>query len=229
MSAPATDTRNDLQRLWPLFGLRVASGPLELRPVTDDDLPALADLALAGVHAPEASPFINTWTDAPAEELGRNMARYYWSKRAEMSPARWTVDFVVRHHGEVVGVQGITAENYRVTKTMETGSWVGLRHQGRGIGTLMRQSICQFAFDCLDAAELTSGAWTDNAASLAVSRKVGYTPNGQRREERRAGEVAIMQDLVLTPAALVRHGLELAVEGLREVRAFLGLTEDSQS
>jgi hypothetical protein len=40
--------------------------------------------------------------------------------------------------------------------------------------------------------------------------------------------VAIMQDLVLTPAALVRHGLELAVEGLPEVRAFLGLTEDSR-
>ena len=229
MSAPEADTRTNLQRLWPLFALRVASGPLELRPVNDDDLPALADLALAGVHAPGASPFTNNWTDAPPEELGRNMARYYWSTRAETSRDRWTVDFVVRHHGEVVGVQGISAENYRVTKTIETGSWLGLRHQGRGIGTLMRQTICQFAFDCLDAAELTSGAWTDNAASLAVSRKVGYAPNGQRREERRAGEVAIMQHLVLTPAGLVRHGLEIAVEGLPEVRAFFGLPQDSQS
>jgi RimJ/RimL family protein N-acetyltransferase len=229
MSAPEADTRTDLQRLWPLFALRVASGPLELRPVTDDDIPALADLALAGVHTPDASPFVNNWTDAPADELGRNMARYYWSKRAEMSRDHWTVDFVVRQDDEMVGVQGISAENYQVTKTIETGSWLGLRHQGRGIGTLMRQTICQFAFDYLGAAELTSGAWTDNAASLAVSRKVGYAPNGQRRKERQTGEVAIMQDLVLTPAGMVRHGLEIAVEGLPEVRAFFGLPEESHS
>ena len=227
MSAPVNDTRTALASIWPPFGLRITAGSLELAPVTDDDIPALVDLARAGVHSPDAAPFLNKWTDAPAEELGRNMAVYYWSKRAEMSPARWTVDFVVRHHGEVVGVQGITGENYLVTKTMETGSWLGLHHQGQGIGTLMRQTICQFAFDCLDGTELTSGAWTDNRASLSVSRKVGYTPNGQRRLERRAGEVAIMQDLVLTPSGLVRHGLDLTVEGLPEARAFLGLPEAS--
>ena len=41
---------------WPLFGLRITTGPLELRPVTDPDIPVLADLAGAGhprsgVHA----------------------------------------------------------------------------------------------------------------------------------------------------------------------------------
>jgi len=223
MGAPTTETGTDLATIWPLFGLRITSGALELCPVTDDDIPALVELARAGVHAPETMPFSNNWTDTPAEELGRTMATYYWQKRAELSPARWTVDFVVRWHGEVVGVQGMYATSYLVTKTCETGSWLGSRHQGQGIGTLMRQTVCQFAFDCLDAEELTSGAWTDNPASLAVSAKVGYLPNGQRREERRAGEVAIMQDLVLAPAHLVRHGLGIDVQGLPEVRAFLGL------
>ena len=43
----------------------------------------------------------------------------------------------------------------------------------------MRQMICAFLFDHLDFEEITSGAFTDNPASLAVSRKVGY------RDERR--------------------------------------------
>ena len=224
MGERASDTRRDLASFWPLFGLRVTAGSLELRPVTDADIPGLVELARTGIHAPETMPFSNNWTDAPAEDLGRNMATYYWHKRADLSPARWTIDFVVRADGEVVGVQGLyTTTNYLVTKSCETGSWLGRGFHGQGIGTLMRQTICQFAFDCLDAQEVTSAAWTDNPASLAVSRKVGYAPNGQRREERRAEEVAIMQDLVLTPQSLVRHGLGLDVEGLREVRALLGL------
>jgi RimJ/RimL family protein N-acetyltransferase len=229
MSAPANDTRTRLASIWPLFGLRITAGSLELMPVTDDDIPVLVDLARAGVHSPETMPFSNNWTHAPAEALGRNMAAYYWSTRTELSPTRWTVDFVVRSHGEVVGVQGLHASNYLVTRSTESGSWLGIRHQGLGLGTLMRQTICQFAFDCLDASEVTSAAWTDNPASLAVSRKVGYLPNGRRREERRPGEVAIMQDLVLTPSGLVRHGLDLIVQGLPEARAFLGLPEASAS
>lgn len=37
----------------------------------------------------------------------------------------------------------------------------------------MRQALCAFLFDCLDAQEITAGAFVDNPASLAVSRKVG--------------------------------------------------------
>jgi RimJ/RimL family protein N-acetyltransferase len=37
----------------------------------------------------------------------------------------------------------------------------------------MRQAICAFICDELEAGEITSGAFTDNPASLGVSRKVG--------------------------------------------------------
>ena len=60
----------------------------------------------------------------------------------------------------------------------ETGSWLGMKHHGRGIGTVMRQALCAFMCDHLDAAEVTSAAFVDNHASLAVSRKVGYRENG---------------------------------------------------
>ena len=45
-------------------------------------------------------------------------------------------------------------------------SWLGRGFQGRGIGTAMRRVICAFAFDHLDAEQVTSGAFSDNPASL---------------------------------------------------------------
>ena len=107
---------------------------------------------------------------------------------------------------------------------METGSWLGLAHQGRGIGTRMRQAVCAYAFDHLGAEEVTSGAFLDNPASLAVSRKVGYRPNGVVRLKRRDGEMALNQKLVLTPADL-RRGEPLEVVGAEDLRSFLGLGE----
>jgi RimJ/RimL family protein N-acetyltransferase len=217
------------ESVWPLFGLRVQAGALLLTPVSDEVIPALVRLASAGVHPPDTMPFSVPWTDAPPDALGPTMAAYYWRTRAELAPASWTVDFVVRWHGEIVGVQGLMTKDYPVTRSCETGSWLGLAHQGKGIGTLMRQTICALAFDHLDAQEVTSSAWIDNRASLAVSAKVGYLNNGQRRQVRRPGEMGSMQHLVLTPSRLVRHAFELEVQGLRAVREFLGidLTETS--
>ena len=87
----------------------------------------------------------------------------------------------------------------------------------------MRRAICAFVFDHLDADEITSGAFTDNPASLAVSRKVGYRPAGQRRLQRRQGELAVNQQLVLRPEDLVRGDHPIAVEGVAAFRRSIGL------
>lgn len=214
-----------LSELWPIFGLRITAGPLELRALTDEDLVALCDLAARGIHPPERMPFYFPWTDAPPEELVRNTAAYHWRARADFRPAEWSLQLGVWHEGVLVGSQGLEASNYPVTRTAETGSWLGQAHQGRGIGTAMRQVVCAFAFDHLDAAEVTSGAFLDNPASLAVSRKVGYREDGVRRLQRREGELAHNQTLVLTPETLVRGEHELRVEGLGPVRRAVGLDD----
>jgi RimJ/RimL family protein N-acetyltransferase len=167
--------------LWGPFALRVRCGPLELRVITDDDIPAIVDLVLAGVHDPVHMPFARPWTDAPSDRLPANTAAYYWSTRASFSPSAWTLDLAVRVDGELVGVQGFSATDYLVARTGETGSWLGSKFQGNGIGTAMRQAMCALLFDHLEAEEITSAAFTDNPASLAVSRKVGYTDNGTVR------------------------------------------------
>jgi hypothetical protein len=60
--------------LWGPFALRVRCGPLELRAIVDDDIPAIVELVLAGVHDPVRMPFARPWTDAPADRLPANTA-----------------------------------------------------------------------------------------------------------------------------------------------------------
>lgn len=213
----------DIADLFPPLGLRVVVGPLELRGITDDVLVELAGLAARGIHAPEAMPFYVPWTDAPADELPLNFAKYHWQARATFSPESWDLNLAVFHDGVLVGVQGFSTVHYVVTRTGETGSWLGLAHQGRGVGTLMRQTLCAFLFDHLEAEEITSGAFTDNPASMAVSRKVGYRPNGLVRKTRRSGEWAANQQLVLAPEDLVRSPYALEVSGLAAFRHSIGL------
>ena len=212
-----------LQEIWPLFGLHIRSGPVELAAIRDDDIPVLVELAESGIHDPDAMPFAFPWTDVPKDELGRNMAVHYWQCRGSFTRDRWSLELVVRREGRIVGVQGFGAQNYLVTRTGETGSWVALEHQGKGTGTLMRQTLCAFLFDRLDAEEVTSAAFVDNPASMTVSRKVGYRPNGETREKRRDGELAVCRRLVLRPENFVRSGYTVDVEGLPAVRRLLGL------
>ena len=208
--------------LFPPLGLRITAGPVELRGITDEVLLGLCELAESGIHEPERMPFYFPWTDAPAGELARNTAAYHWRARADFTPDHWGLHLAVFHQGTLVGTQGFETHDYLVTRTGETGSWLGREHQGKGIGTAMRQAICAFVFDHLDAAEVTSGAFLDNPASLAVSRKVGYRDNGVRRLKRR-DEVAPNQVLVLSPEDFVRGPHPLEVSGVEALRAFVGL------
>jgi RimJ/RimL family protein N-acetyltransferase len=150
------------------------------------------------------------------------MTRFFSGVRAGFTPEKFDLLFAVRIAHQLAGIQALHATDFGVTRTAETGSWLGRSYQRRGIGTRMRRAVCAFAFDHLGAVELTSGAFLDNPASLAVSSKVGYRPNGRFRMTRREGEVAINQRLVLTPDAFVR-GEPITVTGAEQLRSFLEL------
>ena len=220
-----TDESGGLAELWPPFGLRMTCGPLVMRPVRDSDFPEVLAVAHAGIHAPELLPFYFPWTDAKGTELERSFLQYHWRARADLSPEKWALDLGVWHEGRFVGVQGVSTQDFLVTRTGETGSWLGQQFHGRGIGTLMRQAICVLCLDHLGFEEVMSGAFSDNPASLAVSRKVGYRPNGEQRLARK-GVVATNLRLALTSDDLVRPPHDVRVEGAAAFRELVGIVQD---
>ncbi|KQY46349.1 GNAT family N-acetyltransferase [Cellulomonas sp. Root137] len=164
--------------LWPVTGLRVRSGDLELRYTDDEDLAALARLAGDGVHAPDAMPFTTPWTRGTPTEVARSVLAYQWGARASASPAKWNLELAVVRAGEVLGTQELTAQDFLVTRSAETGSWLGLRHHGQGVGTRMRLMILHLLFEGFDGLRATTSAFADNASSNGVTRRIGYTENG---------------------------------------------------
>jgi RimJ/RimL family protein N-acetyltransferase len=166
---------------WPLLGLRLSTPRLELRLPSEAELAELADLAAQGVHAPDRMPFIVPWTDLPPTERARSVVQHHWLRLGNWSADDWALNLAVFSDGRVVGLQTVAARDFAVLRQVTTGSWLGLRHHGQGIGTEMRAAVLHLAFAGLDAAEATSGAFDDNDASFAVSRKHGYQPDGVER------------------------------------------------
>ncbi|WP_127818063.1 GNAT family N-acetyltransferase [Microbacterium sp. CPCC 204701] len=216
---------DDLARLWPAASVRARSGDLELRWIDDGLLVELAELASRGVHAPDAMPFEHPWTRGTPEDVARSVLTYQWALRGRLSPDNWALELAVVHEGTVVGVQGLVADDWSVLRTVKTGSWLGIAHQGRSIGTRMRILALHLAFDGLDALEAHSGAFVDNPSSNAVSRRVGYDHDGAFRIAREGAAVwhnrYVMsrercESLRLQHANLLGAPIELTgVDGLR--------------
>lgn len=210
-----------LAEAYPVLGLRVTAGPVELSGMDDDTLAALANIAADGIHPDDRMPFLQPWTRTAPGEFHRQFLQYHWGVRSGFSPDAWSLDLAVRHQGELVGTQGVMTRSFLATRTGETGSWLGQRFQGRGIGTAMRQALCALLFDHLGFEQITSSAFADNPASNHVSHRVGYRANGVRRVPRDDTWVT-SNEYLLTPDDLVR-GPELTVTGVEPLRRLIGL------
>lgn len=214
-----TDPR--LIEIWPPLGLHITSGPLELRGIGEPEVLALLDVVRGGIHAEDAMPFYFPWTLAPTEDLPLNYIQWWAGQVSTFSRDAWALDLAVVWEGEIVGCQGVATRDFLTLRYGETGSWLGRRFQGRGIGTAMRQAWCAFLFDHLDFDFITSAAFTDNPASLRVSEKVGYLPDGLARLKR-LNSPAESQRLRLERETFVR-GPAITVTGAEGVRRLIGL------
>lgn len=213
---------NELSAIWPAFGLTLTTPRLMLRPIQDDDIPAAVAAAVSGIHEPGKSPFRNAWTELPEDELGANMARWYWRCRAEMAPESWTLLLGIWHNGEFIGCQDVEAKNFASLRTVSTGSWLKKSAQGQGLGKEMRAAALSYAFDYLNAEEATSEAAAWNKQSLGVSTSLGYGFNGRYRDLWGA-DVVEVQRVRLAPEAFIRPGWKLKVDGHEAAAKFLGL------
>ncbi|SJM56148.1 GNAT family N-acetyltransferase [Gulosibacter sp. 10] len=181
-------TTNRLVELWPAAGIRVRAGDLELRWIDDELLLDLAELAGRGVHEERAMPFETPWARGGAREIAQRVLVYQWAARTRVDRERLTLELGVLLDGRPVGVQSAAGADWPTLREVETGSWLGLEHQGRGIGRRMRALMLHFWFEAMGAECVTSAAFADNSASNAVSLRTGYEPDGRQRVVREGSE-----------------------------------------
>jgi RimJ/RimL family protein N-acetyltransferase len=207
---------------FPVLGLRLRTPRLELRLPTPEELAELGELAVDGIHGPDLMPFGVPWTELPPDQLARRVIQRHWKTLAELKPDSWALNLAVFADGMPVGVQELEADDFAIQREIHSESWLGLRHQGRGIGTEMRAAMLHLAFAGLGADEAVSVGYLDNHASLQVSRKLGYAENGVGRSVSK-GKLAFEQRFRLTRQAWQQHrSVDVTIEGLEPCLSLLG-------
>lgn len=224
-----------LEEIYPPYALSITCGEVELRVLRDEDFPELVELIRGGVQTPGLPmPFNSAWHEVPyspgvPDAFPATSLTWWWSQRSAMSPERWNLALAVRHRGQIVGIQDVSAKAFPLRSTIETGSWLGIAHHGKGIGTLMRQLVVGFAFDELGAAVCESEYIGGNAASAAVSRKVGYVENGVHylAQQQTDGPACVeIFGVRVTPETYIRPSAPVLVEGAENLRKFFGITNE---
>jgi RimJ/RimL family protein N-acetyltransferase len=167
-------------------------------------------------------PFLVPWTDLPPGPRGRSTVQYQWGLWSALTPERWTLSFTVLADGEPVGLQAVGGTEFAVTREVHTGSWLGRRHQGSGIGTEMRAAVLHLAFTGLGADWAVSSALDGNDASIGVSRKLGYADDGIAVQAVRGRRRIDRRFRIDRPTWAARHTLPVEIVGLEPCRELLG-------
>ena len=200
---------------WPLYDLVVRTPRLELRLPNEDELVALAALAGEGIHDPGWMPLAG-WTDQPSPQLERGVLHWHWGRRADWMPTSWNYNPVAIVDGEVAGTQSLYANDFAALRVVNTGSWLGRRFQGAGLGKEMRAAIVHLAFAGLDALEARSGFWHDNEPSRRVSESLGYEVVGERWVLRRGVRDKELEARLRREVWEPRRRDDITIEGLDE-------------
>ena len=203
---------------WPLFGLRLRCRGIELRPVREADLPRLAAIDPGDYeNDPRAEMFAGL---DHAQNRDRLLCQTIWRAIGTWSPTEWALHLAVEYDGAVVGIQCLEGSDFPTLRTVDSFSWLMTQVRGRGIGMAMRMAVLGLAFDHLGARAAITSARTDNAASLGVSRRVGYTPNGVSLVRLASRGVVELAHLRLTAGTWRDSGLgsEVTVTGLDPCR-----------
>jgi RimJ/RimL family protein N-acetyltransferase len=207
---------------WPLFDLRLRTPRLELRLPTDDDLLALVRVAREGVLEEGRTAFLVPWHDLPSPAFERQFLLHCWSVRGNWDPGRWSLVLAAVVDGQPVGMQDLTASDFAVRRVVSSGSWLGRRHQGHGLGTEMRAAILALAFDGLGARIAESGYFEGNDASARVSEKLGYVANGDETYAV-SGRAVVEHKVRVTRETWRRDVVPVTIEGLEPCRNLFGV------
>jgi RimJ/RimL family protein N-acetyltransferase len=214
---------NGIAGVWALHGIRLRTADLDLRVMTEADLPVLARVMPADLELnPHATRYAGL--DVPANRRAV-LAQGYWRALGMWSPDDWALPFVARSGGEVVGAQWLEGPDWTSERTVDSASWLVAPVRGRGLGKQMRAAVLALAFGHLGAVAAISSAVVGNGGSLGVSRALGYRDT-HRSVLEHSGET--LQHVRLEAAAWTASGLshDVVVDGVTPALPLFGLTEE---
>ena len=211
-----------MDRYWPMFDLRLTTDDLQLRHLTEADLGPMAAVLPDDLEQdPAATRYPGLDGDTNRRVV---MHQEYWRALGTWRPESWALSFAVFRDGELIGQQGLEGNDFLALRTVDSSSFLIPAMRGRGLGKQMRAAVLALAFGPLGARFAITSAWTDNSASLGVSRALGYADNGVTAHCRDdgAGEMAHMR---LTHEQWLASGWANRVEvaGVDDCTAFFGL------
>jgi RimJ/RimL family protein N-acetyltransferase len=209
---------------WPLFDLEIRTARLTLRYLDDTLSRDLLHVASRGIHDPTVMPFVIPWTDQPSPGMEQEAMRFYARTRADVRPASWNLQFAALVDDAVIGACDVMANDFPALRQFTTGSWLGREFQGGGLGKEMRMAALTLGFDGLGGEFALTSAWHDNAASLGVTRSLGYVQEGSQRTLRRGRpDESLRFRMPLEHWTTIRRD-DISCSGLPSVREFLGLS-----
>ncbi|MEO8330681.1 MAG: GNAT family protein, partial [Candidatus Nanopelagicales bacterium] len=209
-------------KFWPLFDLRIHTPDLSLRPMAESDLEAVGDLLPADVDMDPAATTYEISDQKTARAV--IVCQSYWKAFGIWSPAAWRLNFVVHHNDRLIGVQELEGNDFLTLRTVDTASFLAIEERGKGWGKQMRAGVLALAFGELNAMAAITSAYHDNAASLGVSKALGYLPNGQSFLARGDG-VDTLEHMRMTQAdwQASRLGESVSIDGFEDCKTFFGI------
>ena len=173
MSDPST-WRHPLAPYLPAARIEVRSGPVRLVMPTEADLAVLAGALVAGGLDDDTTRSSLTWQPAGREDAATSTVTHVLGHFATVG-ATWYLPLVVLVGDTPVGRQDVHCDEgpFSVMREVLTGSWLVNTHRRRGYGLAARAGVLALSF-ALGAERARTGWLAGNAASAAVSAKLGY-------------------------------------------------------
>lgn len=213
----------ELEAAWPVHGLRLATPDLILRPMREEDLGVLCDLLPDDVEQdPSATRYAGLGERANRHAV---VVQSYGRHLGLWSPDDWTLSFVVRRGGAVIGVQTLEGPDYRAERIVDSASWLVVAARGSGLGQQMRAAVLELAFRHLGAVAAISSAVLGNRGSLGVSRALGYAET-HRSVLTHSGQT--LQHLRVERATWQACGLgaQVRIDGLAAALPYFGVGDE---
>jgi RimJ/RimL family protein N-acetyltransferase len=214
---------------YPPLAVEVMTPILTLRGASDDLLAELVPLVRAGETLAEPAPFDDPMSlyEADPEVRVQRWLQGIWRGRGTVSADFWRLHFVVVHEGRAVGMQDLVGQRFGLFRSVASFSWLARSVRGRGLGREMRAAVLHLAFEGLGADHAESEAFLDNGGSNRISESMGYETNGTTWATRH-GSAALLQRWHLSREAwLPRRRDDVALQGVPQCRAVLGIPSRS--